>query len=158
MFSYRFCLLTRSTRFRSAPRRSAAVLGHSILWTFLWLILSPQQAPAADLKRIAPLLSVESTADFGAMRKRGVIRVLVTYKRTDYFVVNGQQRGFEYELMEQFERSINKGGKKGQLHLDVVYIPMPFDSLITNLVKGRGDIAAAGLTITPDRSRTTRNR
>ena len=141
MISKRFCLLTRS----------AAPLGHFLLWAFLWLTLSLQQALGADLKRIAPLLSVESTADMSAMRKRGVIRVLVTYKRTDYFVVNGQQRGFEYELMEQFERTINKGDKKGQLPLNIVYIPVPFDSLITNLVKGRGDIAAAGLTITPDR-------
>ena len=141
MISKRFCLLTRS----------AAPLGHILLWAFLWLTLSPQQALGANLKRIAPLLSVESTADMSTMRKRGVIRVLVTYKRTDYFVVNGQQRGFEYELMEQFERTINKGDKKGQLPLNIVYIPVPFDSLITNLVKGRGDIAAAGLTITPDR-------
>ena len=151
MISYRFCLLTRSTRYRLAPTRSAAALSFSLLWAFLWLTLSPQQALGANLKRIAPLLSAESTADLGTMRKRGVIRVLVTYKRTDYFVVNGQQRGFEYELMEQFERSINKGDKKGQLHLDLVYIPVPFDSLITNLVKGRGDIAAAGLTITSER-------
>ncbi len=112
MISYRLCLLTRSTRYRPAPTRSAAALGYPILWTFLWLILSPQQALGADLKRIAPLLAVESTADMSTMRKRGVIRVLVTYKRTDYFVVNGQQRGFKYELMEQFERAINKGDKR----------------------------------------------
>jgi membrane-bound lytic murein transglycosylase MltF len=141
MISKRFCLLTRAI----------AALGFFLLWALMGLTLPPQQALAADLKRIAPLLSAESTADLKAMRKRGVIRVLVTYKRTDYFVVNGQQRGFEYELMEQFERSVNKGDKKGQLHLNIVYIPVPFDSLITNLVKGRGDIAAAGLTITPDR-------
>ena len=87
------------------------------------------------------------------MRKRGVIRVLVIYKKTEYFVVNGQQRGFEYELMEQYERFINKGRKKGQLHFDVVYIPVPFDRLLSNLMEGRGDVAAAGLTITPARKK-----
>jgi len=151
MSSYRFRLLTRSIRYQSGTTRWTAVLAYAILWTFLWLSLAPHLALAGDLKRIAPLLSVESAADLNTMRRRGVIRVLVTYKRTEYFVVNGQQRGFEYELMEQYERSINKGDKKGQLHLDVVYIPVPFDSLIPNLVKGRGDIAAAGLTITPER-------
>lgn len=108
---------------------------------------------AADLKRIAPRLSAESTDDLGAMRRRGVIRALVSYKKTEYFIVNGQQRGFEYELMEQYERYLNKGNKKGQLHVDVVYIPVPFDSLISSLAKGRGDVAAAGLTITPERRR-----
>jgi membrane-bound lytic murein transglycosylase MltF len=53
--------------------------------------------------------------------------------------------------MEQFERAINKGDKKGQLRIDVVYIPVHFESLLPSLVKGRGDIAAAGLTITPER-------
>ena len=100
----------------------------------------PHQTFAADLKSIAPLLSAVSTADLSTLRKRGVIRVLVTYKKTDYFVVNGQQRGFEYELMEQYKRFINKGDKKGQLPFDVVYIPGPFESLMTSLVEGRGDI------------------
>ena len=106
---------------------------------------------AADLKRIAPLLSAESTADLDTMRKRGFVRVLVTYKKTEYFVVNGRQRGFEYELMEQFERAINKGNKKGQRYIDIVYIPVPFGNLLSSLAKGRGDIVAAGMTITPKR-------
>ncbi len=106
---------------------------------------------AEDLSRIAPLLSSESTTDLDTMRKRGFIRVLVTYKKTEYFVVKGQQRGFEYELMEQFEQAINKGNKKGQQRIDIVYIPVPFERLIPSLLKGRGDVAAAGLTITPKR-------
>jgi membrane-bound lytic murein transglycosylase MltF len=106
---------------------------------------------AADLKRIAPLLSAESTADLDTMRKRGFVRALVTYKKTEYFVVNGRQRGFEYELMEQFERAINKGDKKGQRYIDIVYIPVPFENLLSSLAKGRGDIVAAGMTITPKR-------
>jgi membrane-bound lytic murein transglycosylase MltF len=133
------------------PVRSPAGAVYAIASALLWLALLPHQTFAADLKRIAPLLSAVSTADLSTLRKRGVIRVLVTYKKTDYFVVNGQQRGFEYELMEQYKEFINKGDKKGQLHLDIVYIPIPFENLMTSLVEGRGDIAAAGLTITPER-------
>jgi len=135
------------------PSRSTAAAVFTIAAALMWLALFPHQAFAADLKRIAPLLSAVSTADLDALRKRGVVRVLVTYKKTEYFVVNGQQRGFEYELMEQFEKFINKGDKKGQLHFDVVYIPVPFESLISHLVEGRGDVAAAGLTITPERQK-----
>lgn len=113
--------------------------------------LTVHAAPTYDLKRIAPQLSAESTADLDTLRKRGVIRVLVTYKKTEYFVIKGQQRGFEYELMEQYERAVNKERKKGRPHIDIVYIPVPFDRLIPSLLKGRGDIAAAGLTVTPAR-------
>ena len=137
----------------SSRRPSAAVAGLSALWVFLCLSICSPVTLGADYKRIAPLLSAKSTADFSAMRKQGVVRVLVTYKKTEYFVVNGQQRGFEYELMEQYERFINKGKKKGQLHFDVVYIPVPFDKLLSNLIEGHGDIVAAGLTITPERKK-----
>lgn len=121
--------------------------------TLVGLALIFQPAFSADLKRIAPLLATVSTADLKTLRKRGAIRVLVTYKKTEYFVVNGQQRGFEYELMEQFEKYINKGNKKGSLHVDIVYIPVPFENLIPSLVEGKGDVAAAGLTITPERQK-----
>jgi len=136
---------------RSPSTRSATIGVVAALCTVLLLALSPRQAPGADLKRIAPLLSEESTADLDTMRRRGVIRVLVSFKKTEYFIVNGQQRGFEYELMEQYEGYLNKGDKKGQLRFDVVYIPVPFATLLSNLAKGRGDVAAAGLTITPER-------
>jgi membrane-bound lytic murein transglycosylase MltF len=140
-----------STCLRPPSSRPATIGLAAILCAALLLALSPRQAPGADLKRIAPLLSAESTADLDTMRRRGVIRVLVSFKKTEYFIVNGQQRGFEYELMEQYEKYLNKGDKKGQLRFDIVYIPVPFDSLLSNLVKGRGDVAAAGLTITPER-------
>jgi membrane-bound lytic murein transglycosylase MltF len=153
MICYWLRLPMGSSKQRLALARTTAPATCFMLWACLWLSLLPHQAHPADLKRIAPLLSVESKADLRTMRQRGVIRVLVTYKKTEYFVVNGQQRGFEYELMEQYERFINKADKKGQLHFDVVYIPVPFGSLIANLVEGRGDIAAAGLTITPDRQK-----
>ena len=151
MISCDLPLPSQSGQHRTVSARSAAGAVYAIASALLWLALLPQQAFAADLKRIAPLLSAESTADLSTLRKRGVIRVLVTYKKTEYFVVNGQQRGFEYELMEQYKRFINKGDKKGQSLVDVVFIPVPFESLISSLVEGRGDIVAAGLTITPER-------
>ncbi len=141
-----------SSNFRPI-QRLPAIGAVAMASTLIWLALIFHQAFAADLKRIAPLLAIKSTADLDTLRKRGVIRVLVTYKKTEYFVVNGQQRGFEYELMEQFENYINKGNKKGGLRVDVVYIPVPFESLISSLVEGRGDVAAAGLTITPQRQK-----
>ena len=141
-----------------SPRRFGPAL---TTWTAAWLAsallaLTPgiKSASAADMKRIAPLISKEWTGDLDEMRERGVIRVLVTYKKTEYFVIKGEQHGFEYELMEEYERAINaqtNKKNKGRPYIDVVYIPVPFDKLIPSLMKGRGDIAAAGLTVTPAR-------
>ena len=41
--------------------------------------------------------------------------------------------------------------KTGKLPVHVVFIPTARDQLIPGLIDGRGDVAAAGLTITPDR-------
>lgn len=92
------------------------------------------------------------TGDFDEIRKkRRVIRVLVSYNSTNFFVVQGQPRGLEYELLHQYERFLNKGVLKLDGKTYVAFISVPFKKLLPALIEGRGDIAAAGLTITPER-------
>jgi membrane-bound lytic murein transglycosylase MltF len=98
------------------------------------------------------LLSDQFSGDLEEMRDRGVIRVLVTYNRTNYFLEGPQARGFEYELLEAYGKALNTRKSGDGLHTEMVYIPLPLDELIPALLDGRGDIAAAGLTITPERS------
>ena len=83
--------------------------------------------------------------------QRGVIRVLVTYNQTNFFVELGRQRGMEYELLHQYDEFLNKHKKKSDLRISVVFVAVPFGELIPALLNGRGDIAASGLTITPER-------
>lgn len=96
-------------------------------------------------------LTVPRTGDFAEMQNRGQVRVLVTYSKTNFFIANGQGRGFEHDLAQQFERFIN-AGKKRELQTSVIYIPVAFDQLLPALEEGYGDIAAAGLTITDARA------
>ena len=85
--------------------------------------------------------------------KRRGIRVLVSYSKTNFFVAQGHPRGFEYELLREYERFLNRRvGRKG-IKTHVVFVALPFDQLISALLEGRGDIAAAGLTITPEREK-----
>ena len=91
--------------------------------------------------------------DLPAMKRRHVIRALVTYSKTNFFIVKGQPHGFEYDLLQAYAQWLNKGIKKGQLHTQIVYIPVPFDQLLAGLTQGKGDIAASGLTITPERQK-----
>ena len=93
------------------------------------------------------------TGDLSEMRKRRFIRVLVTHSKTNFFLVKGVPHGFEYEMFKQYEKYLNKDKSKRTLKTHLVFIPIPFDQLIPALLKGQGDIAAAGLTKTPARQK-----
>lgn len=94
-----------------------------------------------------------STGDLPRISKSRFLRVLVTYSKTNFFIDAGTARGFEYELLEEYEKFLNKGIKKKTKQISLVYIPMPFDKLLAALREGRGDVVAAGLTITPERQK-----
>ncbi|UCE82552.1 MAG: transporter substrate-binding domain-containing protein [Deltaproteobacteria bacterium] len=86
----------------------------------------------------------------GLMAKR-YIRVLTTLNKTNYFLHKGKPFGYEYALLREYEKFLNKGGKSRGLRVVVEFIPVSRDRLISGLIEGYGDIAAAGLTITEER-------
>jgi membrane-bound lytic murein transglycosylase MltF len=90
------------------------------------------------------------TGDLPEITKRRLLRVLISYSRTNYFVDFGKEHGFEYELLRKYEEYLNKGRGLTQA-VDVVFVPVPLDRLLDDLAQGRGDIAAGGLTITDER-------
>jgi len=93
--------------------------------------------------------------DFDAMLERRIIRVLVPYSRTLYFVDKGQERGLTADLARDFERYLNKKYAKrlGKRPVTVMLIPTTRDKLLSGVVDGLGDIAAAHLTATDERRR-----
>lgn len=92
--------------------------------------------------------------DLDGMVRDRVIRVLVVYNKTQYFLNGGQQHGITYDLMTEFEKYINNKTDSGQIPVRLVFIPVTRDRLLPSLVEGLGDVASANLTITPERSRT----
>ena len=90
--------------------------------------------------------------DFDAMVEKREIRVLVTYNMTNFFLDGGTQRGITAEALREFEKSLNSELKLGRRPLQVTAIPVVRDQLVPYLKAGRGDIAIASLTITPERS------
>ncbi len=91
------------------------------------------------------------TGDFDGMVERRVIRALVPYSRTFYFLDGAEPKGIAYDAMKAFEGAINENLGTGHLKVHVVVIPVARDELLPGLVEGRGDLAAANLTITPER-------
>lgn len=114
----------------------------------------PAQSSSADPRQVplaAELLDA-STDDLPGIRQRGQLRVLVALNRTNFTMApDGSFKGLEHDLALILERSLNTGLKKGQQKLRVVFVPVLRDDLLPALLDGRGDIAAAGLTVTPER-------
>jgi membrane-bound lytic murein transglycosylase MltF len=92
------------------------------------------------------------TPDFEGMVERREVRVLVARSLTTYFHDGATQRGLTYDLFREFEKYLNRVVDTGNLDMHVAFVPVPRDQLIPALLDGRGDVAAANLTITPERS------
>jgi membrane-bound lytic murein transglycosylase MltF len=106
---------------------------------------------AGEVLPVDALLSERWTGDLDGMRQRRRIRALVVYSKTFYFLDGAQQRGLSHEALKLFETFVNERFKSGHLRTEVVFIPVARDELIPGLLEGRGDLAVANLTITPER-------
>ena len=81
--------------------------------------------------------------DFQDIRNGGVLRMITYYSSNTYFLNQGIEVGFEYELIREFAR-------ENDLALEVIIVGAdenPFDLLN----QGMGDVIAANYTITPER-------
>jgi membrane-bound lytic murein transglycosylase MltF len=90
------------------------------------------------------------TGDLDEMETQRMIRVLTVYGVGWYYLDGGQEKGMTYDLFKAFETFINERLGKRHVRLHVVFIPVARDELLPGLLEGRGDIAAAGVTITPE--------
>jgi membrane-bound lytic murein transglycosylase MltF len=106
------------------------------------------EPPALVAEMLAPF-----HGGFDAMVEDRVIRVLVTYNKTNFFLDGGTQRGISADVLHEFEKSLNKELRLGRRPMHVAAIPVLRDQLIPFLEEGRGDMAVASLTITPERAR-----
>ena len=99
------------------------------------------------------------TGDLDGMIERRVIRVLTVNSKTLYFVDKGVQRGIVVDYFRLFEDELNKKLaaekklKDKNLKVRVIFIPVRRDQLLAGLAAGKGDIAAANITITPERQK-----
>lgn len=81
--------------------------------------------------------------DYAEIKNSGVLRMITQYSSNTYFLNQGIEVGFEYEMIKEFTR-------ENDLALEVVIIgpeENPFDLLNS----GAGDVIAANYTITPER-------
>ncbi len=120
------------------------------------LLAAPGLAVGEDIRDFAgldmSLVTETRTDDLSVMKDLRVVRALVTFSRTDFFLSPTKgARGLQAELLREYEKQLNKGRGKKDLKVHVAFVPVPFNRLIPALLEGEGDIAAAMLTLTPER-------
>ena len=94
-----------------------------------------------------------SKGDLDEMIERRYIRMLVTFSKTNYFLDGPEQHGATHDAGKLFEDFLNKRLQSKHIRVQVAFIPVSRDKLFSSLAEGRGDIAAANLTITPERQK-----
>ena len=109
--------------------------------------------PREDLTLDVQAANKPWKGDLDGMIARKIIRVLVVPSKTFYFVDKGVQRGATYEFVRQFEDDLNKKLAKQKklpknVKVRVFFVPVGRSEIAEALTSGKGDIAAAGLTIT----------
>lgn len=147
------------TLFFSKPK---LVVSLCIVSTLLIAQITPTQADntTSKSKSITPKSSIIDriqkpfTGDLDAIRKRHIIRVLVSHTRTNFFLTSKGFRGLEHDLLKAYEAYLNRGPRKQRYETHLTFIPLPFSEILTKLQQGYGDIAASGLTITPERQKS----
>ncbi len=108
------------------------------------------QPPEDDAEAIFEHARAPWRGDLDGMIERGTIRFLTVVSLTTYFLDGIDQRGPVHDLVTAFESQINKTLPPRE-RITAVIVPVTRDRLLLDLIEGRGDIATANLTITPDR-------
>lgn len=99
---------------------------------------------AAETPEFKPTISEPVERDLAEIRERGTLRMITYYSSNTYFLNQGIEVGFEYEMIREFTR-------ENDLALEVVIVGAdenPFELLN----RGEGDVIAANYTITPERN------
>ncbi len=89
--------------------------------------------------------------------KKRLIRALVFFNRSSYFIDQGRPRGISYEALVEFERFVNRklhpNDRTGKDKINIVLIPTSHEKLQSDLLDGHGDIAAVGVAVTDERKK-----
>jgi len=105
---------------------------------FLYILLFPILLLSCNWKQDA----AERTSDLEAIKERGILRVATLSRSTSFFVLKGENMGYEYELADRFCKSL-------ELEMEVV-IAQDMNDLVEKLMQNEVDLIAYPLIITND--------
>jgi membrane-bound lytic murein transglycosylase MltF len=98
---------------------------------------------------LPPALRTPWKGDLDEMIKRRVVRVLLPFRRPEFFYMDGHPAGILQETFRELERVLNSKYKTtAGNHIIVALLPTPTDKLEARFSGGYGDVAAYGISIT----------
>lgn len=98
-----------------------------------------------------PVFFQNFTGDFDEIEERRIIRFLVPYSKTFFFLDGAKPKGLIYDNIMAFEKALNIQLKSHHIQVHAVVIPTSRKELLPHLRQGLGDVAAGNLTITDTR-------
>jgi len=149
----------------SARWRIGAATGLAVLLSLFVLSCSSKtsseqtQAPATPTKAVdqpaasededlPPIVKTPWKGDLDEMARRRVVRVLVPFRRPEFFYMEGRPVGILQEAFQELEAVLNKKYKTTAANrIIVVLLPNPVDRMQNRMVGGYGDIAAGSISI-----------
>ena len=84
--------------------------------------------------------TTENISDLEAIKEKGVLRVATLSRSTSFFVLKGQNLGYEYELADRFSKSLG-------VEMEVI-TALDMNDLVDKLYNGEVDLIAYPLTVT----------
>jgi hypothetical protein len=109
---------------------------------------SKKQLLAEDTDDLAPILRTPRRGDLNGIVERRVLRMLVPFRRPEFFYVYGNPAGTLHEAFRELERVINvKYQTSASNRIVVAPLPTSLDRLREKMTQAYGDIAASGISI-----------
>lgn len=124
------------------------------LFLFYWVTVCAASSYPQEQNNQDEPLKVEGkpfTGDLDQMLERRIIRFLIPYSKTFFFLDGATPRGLTYERIIAFEKSLNQKLKNKHIQVHAIIIPTARENLIPYLEQGIGDVATGNLTITEER-------
>ena len=111
--------------------------------------LAPAQ-PAMD-EDLPPIVRTPWKGDLDDMAKRRVVRVLLPFRKPEFFYMDGRPAGLLQETFQELERVLNAKYKTtASNRIVVALLPTAADKLRERMLGGYGDITAYGISITEE--------
>ncbi len=95
-------------------------------------------------KRTTPKVVATQQNNLAKIRESGVLKAVVDYNSTNYFVYRGKPMGFKYELLKELSKEL---GVKLEIN-----VSNNLNETFEGLKNGRFDVVAKSLTVTKERS------
>jgi membrane-bound lytic murein transglycosylase MltF len=167
----RFCGISDRTHAQSLHDAGWRIAVATVLAALLSLLVlacsggrNPEQpqTPATSQKAAAepaasgdedlpPIVKIPWKGDLDEMAKRRVVRVLVPFRRPEFFYMEGRPVGILHEAFQEIETVLNKKYKTTAANRILVsLLPTPMDRLRERMAGAYGDIAAAGISVTEE--------